>query len=244
MLILSFPLASQQMLHTSYYRQNVAPQLFFDDKGRPTSGILFDITHAIASQLDMKLEMIPIPRKRIQQSLIKNIIDMQCAANPKWYKSKALQWSSVIYNNPDILINRQGITTLSDLSAHKSLRIGTVLGYIYPELTTYINNKNILLVTSMTPADSYKQYRKNSVSGFVSASIEASYFFKKMEDSVIQMNNNDIHCVFSPSMRKKTIKNINTVIDSLKASGEIETILAKYSRVPDANFRMTDVIAE
>ena len=59
------------------------------------------------------------------------------------------------------------------------LPVSWTLSYVAPELTTYTNintnTDNILLVTSVTPTDSYNQYRKNRVSGFFSASIEASY---------------------------------------------------------------------
>ena len=44
MLTSSNSFADKPLLKTSYYSQNVAPQLFYDDMGRPTSGILFDIT--------------------------------------------------------------------------------------------------------------------------------------------------------------------------------------------------------
>tara|TARA_R110001599_G_scaffold194656_1_gene390803 strand:+ start:361 stop:1092 length:732 start_codon:yes stop_codon:yes gene_type:complete len=243
MLTSSFAHASQP-LRTSYYSQNVAPQLFFDDMGRPISGILFDITHAIAEQLSMELEMLPIPRKRIEQSLETNIVDMHCVANPKWYNSIYLKWSDVIYNNPDILINRLGIKTLAALSDYKQLKIGTTLGYVYPELSSYIENENTLPVISMTPAESYEKYRKNKISGFVSASIEASYFYKKSEDSVIHMNDNEIHCALSPSLKKETINNINTAIGTLKESGEIETILQRYKKLPGSQFQIVQAYSE
>lgn len=236
--------ANKPILRASYYSQNVAPQLFFDDMGHPTSGILFDITHAIAKQLGMELEMLPIPRKRIEQSLENNVVDMHCVANPKWYKSIYLKWSDDIYNNPDILINREGIETLAALSNYKKLRIGTTLGYIYPELSHYIDSQNILPVISLTPSQSYEKYRKNRVSGFVSASIEASYFYRKIEDAVVHMNDNKIHCALSPSLNEKTVNNINTAISGLKESGEIEMILQKYKQVPGSMFQTVQIFSE
>lgn len=236
--------AKNQILTTSYYSQNVAPQLFFDDMGRPTAGILFDITHAIAKQLDMELEMLPIPRKRIEQSLETNMVDMNCVANPKWYNSIYLQWSNELYNNPDILINNEGIKTLPALSEYKKLKVGTTLGYSYPELTPYIESENIVPIISTTPAESYEKYRKNRVSGFVSASIEASYFYRKVDDAVVHLNDNKIYCAFSPSLNETTINNINTVISGLKESGEIELILQKYKQVPGSMFKTVQVYSE
>lgn len=244
MLTSSDSLAKKQLLRTSYYSQNVAPQLFFDDMGRPTSGVLFDITHAIAKQLDMELEMLPIPRKRIEQSLETNMVDMNCVANPEWYKSIYLIWSDDLYNNPDILINHEGIQSLTALSNYKKLKVGTTLGYIYPELSTYIENKNILPIVSTTPAESYEKYRQNKVSGFVSASIEASYFYRKVEDAVVYLNDNKIHCALSPSLNETTVNNINTVISGMKESGEIEMILQKYRQVPGSMFQTVQVYSE
>tara|TARA_R110000744_G_scaffold334386_2_gene439720 strand:- start:123 stop:956 length:834 start_codon:yes stop_codon:yes gene_type:complete len=232
LLVSNMTIANEQNLRTSYYRQNIAPQLFFDENNRPTSGILFDITHAIANRLGVKLEMLAIPRKRIQQSLVKNIIDMHCVANPKWYTLRSLQWSSVIYKNPDILINNEGMTSLTDLAEHNNLKIGTTLGYIYPELSVYINNRNILPVTSVSPADNYKKYRKNNLSGFIIPEIEASYFFKETTDAVILLNDNDIHCVLAPSMKKSRVMRISNAVEQLKASGKVDAILKKYKSVP------------
>lgn len=236
--------ANERRLRTSYYIQNTAPQLFFDIDGKPVKGILFDITHAIAKQLDVKLEMLPIPRKRIEQSLQKNIIDMHCVANPKWYKPDTFQWSSVLYKNPDVLINRKGITSLADLSKYNHLKIGTILGYSYPELTIYFNNNNLLPVSSLSPAESYRKYRKNKVSGFISASIEASYLLKELEDFVIPLNNNDIYCVYSPSMDEKTVQRINNAINTLKANGKIEAILSKYKNVAKVSSHLEKTVTD
>ena len=187
---------------------------------RPISGILFDITHTIANQLDMQLEMLPIPRKRVEQSLETNVIDMHCVANPMWYKSIYLQWSDVIYNNPDILINRRGIIVLTKLSEYKKLKVGTTLGYIYPELSSYIDNENILPITSMTPAVSYEKYRQN------------------------KMNDNEIHCALSPSLDKVTVNNINAVISTLKVTGEIDNILEKYRRIPESKLERVQSLSD
>lgn len=231
--VMAEQLLPQEVLRASYYhRQNIAPQLFFDDKERPSAGILFDISHAIAEQLNMKLEMLPIPRKRIQQSLLQNITDMHCAANPNWYKSVALQWSSALYKNPDILINRKGITSLTELSKYSELKVGTTLGYIYPEIITLVENNNILPIMSNSPMESYEKYRKNIVSGFIVPTIESSYLFKKMNDSAVILNDNFIHCVFAPEVDSSRVKRITNIIEDLKSAGKIQAILNKYKNRP------------
>lgn len=221
-------IAEKQTIRASYYRQNVAPQLFFDELGRPKSGILFDLMHGITGKLKLDIEFLPIPRKRIEQALQQNIIDLHCVANPLWYHSQGLRWSNAIYENPDLLINRLNITSLSNLKEHKPIKIGTTLGYVYPELKQLIDDEVIKPVVSTTPLDSYKKYRKGKVSGFISASVEASYFNKELEDSVVKLNNNTIHCVYSPSLAAPMILKLNSTIEKLKVEGTINDILAKY----------------
>lgn len=243
-LLSSVTIAKEQNLRTSYYRQNMPPQLIVDKHGQPISGILFDITHAIANRLGAKLEMLPIPRKRIEQTLVRNIIDMHCAANKSWYTLSSLQWSGVIYKNRDILINNKGMTALTDLAKHNNLKIGTSLGYIYPELTRYIKNNNITPIISVSPEDSFKKYRKNNLAGFVIPEIEASYLFKEISDSVVPLNDNDIRCVLAPSMKKSRVIGINNAIEQLKASGQINAILSKYKNVPIAILQNKEIIAD
>ncbi|MGB1261463.1 MAG: substrate-binding periplasmic protein [Cognaticolwellia sp.] len=218
-------------LKTSYYRQNIAPQLFFDSAGKPTHGILFDITHAIAKNLNTSLEMIAIPRKRITQALIDNTIDMHCLANPLWYQQSSLQWSKVIYKNPDFLINNKGLNSLQELAYYQQLKIGTSLGYVYPELAPYLKNNNIRRVDSLTPEQSYKKYQRKQLAGFIIPKVEASFLTKSTSDSVVILNNNDIHCVFSPNVKKATVDQINQAITQLKTSGKLTAIFAEYSRV-------------
>ncbi|SEL65497.1 amino acid ABC transporter substrate-binding protein, PAAT family [Colwellia chukchiensis] len=221
-------LASEQKLRTSYYQQNIAPQLFFDNNGQPSSGILFDITHAIADRLNLELEMLAIPRKRIESALLNNLIDLCCVANPKWYRANTLQWSGVIYQNATLLINNQGLKSLDDLKRVSELKIGTTLGYVYPALTPFFDNNHVLPIASLTPEGSYKKYRSQHISGFVGSAIEIDYFFKSNHDSTITLSEDNIHCAFSPSLASTRVKAINQVIEQLKSSGEITKILNRY----------------
>lgn len=224
--------AEKKTIRTSFYRQNIAPQLFFDAVGNPTSGILFDLTHAITGNISLGLELLPIPRKRIVQALNTNVIDMHCAANPQWYKEQDFQWSDAIYSNPDILVNRHGLTSLEQLKHQDKFKVGTTLGYVYPELTTLLTNKRIVSIMSTTPYESYQKYQKGKVSAFISASVEASYFSKHAEDSVIILNENTIHCMYSSHLSKDLVKRLNDSIESLKSKGVIDDILARYQKMP------------
>lgn len=224
--------AEKKTIRTSFYRQNIAPQLFFDAAGNPTSGILFDLTHAITGNISLDLELLPIPRKRIVQALNNNVIDMHCAANPQWYREQNFQWSDAIYSNPDILVNRAGLTSFEQLNHQSKLKVGTTLGYIYPELTELFANKKIVSVMSTTPFESYQKYQKGKVSAFISASVEASYFSKHAEDSVIILNENTIHCMYSAHLPKALVIRLNESIESLKSKGVIEDILARYQKMP------------
>ena len=118
------------------------------------------------------------------------------------------------------------------MANYKQLKVGTSLGYVYPELINYIKNNNILPVSSVSPEDSYKLYRKNKVAGFVIPEIEASPFIKEITDSVVILNNNDIRCVLAPSMKKSRVDSISDAIEQLKSSGDIDAILSKYMPEP------------
>ena len=84
----------------------------------------------------------------------------------------------------------------------------------------------------MSPGDSYKKYRKHKLAGFIIPEIEASYLSKEPSDAVIILNENEIRCAFSPSMKRKQVKQINNIILDLKSSGQIDMILSKYNSTP------------
>jgi ABC-type amino acid transport substrate-binding protein len=224
----TMPLAEQTTLRTSYYHQNVPPQLLVNAEGIPNGGILYDLTHAIAKHSNFALEMIPIPRKRISQALKNSLIDLHCVANPLWYKAEDFQWSEVLYKNPDVLINNLGLTSLKQLPLPSIIFIGSTLGYVYPEFTTLEEQGAIQLIDSLGPEESYKRYRKGDTQGYISAQIEASYFDLKDTDSTIVLNDNSIHCIYSPKLNPDIIARLNNAITQLKSTGTIQHILDKY----------------
>jgi polar amino acid transport system substrate-binding protein len=215
-------------LTTSYYLQNIPPQLFFDNHNQPTGGILYDITHAIAQEVGIELEMLPIPRKRVEKALHNSLIDMHCVANPRWYTSKKLRWSEVLYNNPDVFINRVNFSTTSQLINARDISIGLTLGYVYPEINAKKLHHSVETISSLTPEKSYLNYRRGTTDGFISSKAETMYFNLTPLDSVVTLNTNNIHCAYSSSLDKQRITEINQAITRLKQQGAIDKILAKY----------------
>lgn len=221
--------AKHRILTSSYYLQNIPPQLFFDLDNRPISGILFDITHAIAAEIDAKIEMLPIPRKRLEQALVSDLVDMNCVANPNWYSSNKLRWSEPIYHNPDVLINRLNIKSLEQFEAKKSLTLGLTLGYVYPELESKTQSPSTKVIRNLSAEQSYLAYRKGKSDAFVSAKAEAAFFNLTPFDSIVPLNNNNIHCVFSPAVTEHEFKKLTKAIRKLKGNGTFSAILAKYN---------------
>lgn len=104
------------------------------ENGQATSGIIFDLQNRLAEKVGRRAEMMVLPRKRVQQMLVRGEIDVRCYVNPNWMTESHHQyiWSVPFMVQRDMLVARtQRTMTLANLRGEQ---VGTVLGYIYPQL--------------------------------------------------------------------------------------------------------------
>ncbi len=86
----------------------------------------------------MELNLTPryllIPRKRVEGTVSSGAADLVCDLRPEWIDSRDWQWSAAVFTNHMIVAQLDGTAPIKQLQQLKHMRIGTVLGYRYPEL--------------------------------------------------------------------------------------------------------------
>ncbi|MCV2359891.1 transporter substrate-binding domain-containing protein [Paucibacter sp. TC2R-5] len=97
------------------------------------AGLHLDLGLALAEQLGREAQFLVLPRKRIAAALTQGQGDIVCALRPQWFAGP-FDWSQPLLPEAELILSAARAKrprTLTDLSG---LTIGTVNGFVYPEL--------------------------------------------------------------------------------------------------------------
>lgn len=125
-------MAAQAPLVFAVSTGNSMPMLELS-KNRPQRGILNDVALALSTQLDRQPRFAVLPRKRIEDALLRGNVDIYCYTSPQWL-SIDVQWSAPLLHNYDVITTRADTPVPASVAELKNKPLGTVLGYVYPHL--------------------------------------------------------------------------------------------------------------
>jgi polar amino acid transport system substrate-binding protein len=103
-------------------------------KGVLADGLLKDFGDALARELDMTPRYVSLPRKRVEGAVQGGGADLLCDMRPEWLDHPQWRWTEVVFANTMIVASRADTLPLRQLSDLDGERLGTLLGYLYPEL--------------------------------------------------------------------------------------------------------------
>lgn len=215
-----------------FNQQHYSPHVIRDDNFTAQSGIVLDVSKTVAEEAGFIAKLVPLPRKRIEGFLVEGKIDVQCHTNPAWYTNPNLIWSVPLYVDSDVVVSTRKLPSLDAFHESKDFKLGTVLGYKYPEIAPYFAAGNIKRFNSTSSKGSFARFVKGELDGFVSSFSEANYLVQLKRFNVLAINYNQIHCTFSPKLNEEKRNRLLKATEQLKEKGEFERILAKYIK-PD-----------
>lgn len=99
-----------------------------------TGGLLKEFGDALARELGMTPRYLSLPRKRVEAALHAGQADLLCDLRPEWLDSSGWQWTGTVFSNVMIVASRADTPPIARLSDMSGQRVGTVLGYRYPEV--------------------------------------------------------------------------------------------------------------
>jgi len=123
---------------------NPVPYAMFSSEGKLMGGISKSLLDQIGLLNQLPVLYLDVPRARVESWLLSNKADVGCFLSPDWVsKPAALVWTGPLFYSSQLIVRRSDtkpVTKLSDLY-HK--RIGTIRGFVYPELQQAFNEKLI-----------------------------------------------------------------------------------------------------
>ncbi|MBK7279637.1 substrate-binding periplasmic protein [Candidatus Aalborgicola defluviihabitans] len=209
-----------------------APYTYMDSN-HASHGILYDVAHRILKKLGYRVMTSEVPRKRVELQLMSGELD----ATPR-----AIEWSEhardFVFTDPIIRVRSalairvdSGYTTVKELHGH---RIGTRLGYVYTVLTREFASGQLIRSDATSDLSMLKMLQAKRVEAALVDESAARWLFQREGIKDVRFllesvdNGVELRLMFAPQ-RRALVKDFNHELSTLKRSGELAHIIARYT---------------
>lgn len=198
----------------------------------PTGGLLYEMSVAVAEELQQDYDLVIVPRGRVPQELTSGNLDLLCHAGAAWkppYK-KQVDWSIPLYHFSKAIVSTKPVTfnRLEDLPA---TTIGTIEEFYYPDLEKRFTDKTLFRDNAASIAGNISKLLGGRVEYIAMTEIEYPYQkakYPQLQRSSFAFDNMDIRCAVS----KKSVvslEKVNQAIERLKARNVLQKIYQNYT---------------
>ncbi|HEU4777834.1 MAG TPA: transporter substrate-binding domain-containing protein [Telluria sp.] len=197
-----------------------------------TAGLLKDMGDALARELQMEPVYRVLPRKRVEAALLSGQADLLCDLRPEWLDGKQWVWTEPVFSNKMTIVSRADTAPLERLSQLTGQRVGTVLGYRYPEM-----EKRLGTAFERDDAITDEQNTSKLLSGRFRYMMSNSLYYdyqRKVHPSGALLNRTvftvrqfDTYCALAPAGRLDPDK-VNRAILALRKRGDMQAIYERY----------------
>lgn len=201
--------------------------------GQPVDGILHDLHRRIAERVGRKAEELVMSRARIQPLLAEGAVDVSCYMNPAWLAEThaSYRWSVPFMNQRSILVARPG-TSPAKLWSLRGRRIGTVLGFYYPETDVAFRDGTLIRDDARTEHQVLEKLAAGRNQYALSTQVALDWFHRNRPAGrelqiVDRLSEYSIHFIVrdEPDVPAREILD---VMKQMQHDGEFGAILANY----------------
>lgn len=202
-----------------------------------TGGLLKDFGDALARELAMRPRYLNLPRKRVEAALVAGQADLLCDLRPEWLDSKDWMWSESVFSNNMIIASRVGTPPLLNLKELAGQRVGTVLGYRYPEVENQLGNTAFWRDDASSDEINTTKLLNNRFRYMMSNSLYFDYQRKVhprgalLNAEVFTIRPFDTYCALPPKGRLDIVR-VNRAILALRKRGDMLKIVDRYRPQP------------
>ena len=224
--------AAERPLRFSVSDSSTMPMIHLENS-QPVDGILHDLHRRIAAKLGRQAEQRVMSRARIQPLLDEDTVDVSCYMNPAWLavSQTSYRWSVPFMNQHSILVARPE-TPPTRLSGLRNQRIGTVLGFYYPEADAFFRDGKLIRDDARTEHQVLEKLAAGRGRYAISTQVALDWFnlqkpAERRLKAIDQLSESSIHCIVrdEPGVPAREILD---AMRQMQRDGEFDTILAKY----------------
>ena len=212
-----------------------SPPFALVEQERLIGGVIYDIGEQLAATLDVDVNYVFVPRTRIEQYLLTGMLDVYLISNPVWLDADNLVWSSPLFAESNVIVQRAGSQDFSTLGDLHQQRLGTIRGYVYPALTQAFERGSIYRSDVRSLTVNFQRLDKGWIDGFIGSDILIHHALQKRGDdqhfqiASYLVSRHHIRSVISPKSAVAPDK-LQLAISQLKSEGGIDAILARYTQ--------------
>lgn len=198
--------------------------------GELVSGLYLDLGQELAHRLGREPQFRLVPRKRVEQILQEGRADLLCDYLPAWLTGR-FSWSRPFLPNKDLLITRQDRPQVLRLEDLWLQRVGTVIGFAYPQLVQALG-KDFRRDDALTSAGNLRKLAMGRVDHAVVNQRILRYLERTGEFTTplhppLVLNEFTAQCALSP---KSTLQlpALDAAIGQMMSDGSLDRILQPY----------------
>lgn len=210
-------------------------ELASDPQQGLVGGLYKELGTALAEELGTTPQFIVVSRKRVEQNIEANKVDIHCNANPLWYgNASRLGWTQELYPQVERLIALRSNHPLRHLDELAGKRIGTTRGYHYPAVEALWASGQATRVDEARIELLMKSLQKKLIDVAIHSELEFAYWARsypfearKLEMLPVVVSTMPTMCAVAPTSRY-SVTELNQAIARLHKSGKLKTILKAY----------------
>lgn len=202
-----------------------------------TGGLIYEITVAIADDLDQEYSISALPESRMIRDLKHGHLDLSCYISPEWDRESKedFLWSNPLYAYANVLVSQKEIQQKS-IDQLPFSKVGTVGNYFYHELENKFKNNSLQRDDSGSVLGSLKKLLDNRLDYVVMTEIEFSLYkrtYPQLQKSSFTVDKTDIFCALSKKS-SLSLQRLNKTIANLQAKNVFKKTYARYSNLKTA----------
>lgn len=197
---------------------------------RVVEGLHLDLGQALARRLGRDLVARPVPRKRLAEALQRGEGDLLCDYQSDWLPG-AFAWSRPFIPDQAVLITSASAPAPAGLSALAGQPVGTVRGYVYPDMTDALRGGFIRDDAPDAVANLNKLGLGRVQHALTGRRVleyqQRTGRFKLPLHAPLVVSEVLAQCALSPSS-PVGLAALNAAIQALVSEGELQRVLGKY----------------
>lgn len=198
---------------------------------RIVEGLNLDIGQALARRLGRELVARPVPRKRLVEALQRGEGDLLCDYQSEWLPGAAFAWSRPFIPDQALLVTAASAPAPAGLAALAGQPVGTVRGYVYPEMADLLRS-GFRRDDAPDAVANLQKLELGRVQHALTGRRVLEYQqrtgqFKLALHAPLVVSEVLAQCALSPSS-PVGLAALNTAIQGLVSEGELNRLMARY----------------
>ena len=206
---------------------------------RVVDGMSLELGRLLARQGGRERLMVVLPRKRLRDELLQGRVDGACAYLPDWLPGP-LQWSKPFFLQEYAIVSRADAPAPSSLESLRGQRLGTVLGFVYPELEQALGGGFVRDDAPNAGASLRKlaagRLQHVAVSQRLLGYLRRSGQFSAAVHPPLPVGELLTQCALGPAA-KITVQQLNQAIDAIERNGSLAALYRRYDYLTDSSTR-------